>query len=391
VITFDCPCGKKLQVRDEFAGKQGKCPVCGRTLSIPEHTEPAVPSDGPAYRLAPGRDTTADDFDTGAPAAAPRDEKPRRARRPVAEGEDWEPDEDLCNHAGGELGRKDDFFAPPPAEIGAIQSAHTSLRRDKRPLSPGVRLAVALVGGAAGLLIGLLIAVNLKSPFFQILWPVGLSGLGLGILLAATRFSHTCTYVGERGVARYACKGHRGNVSDEVFLFDDATELRTGQTRHYTNGAYTHTAYSYTWTDVTGRPRFTVAGSHNSEQNTPPAKDLFHFATAAEKAWTIYLLHQVQAQLKTSGSIYFGLGGKDWVRLSEDCITLNFKGKTTECHADDIGQVKIDQGTFSVKRKDAKEGWFTSEGVFKFPYQNLANAQLFLILLHELVGVQVNE
>ncbi len=34
-IVFRCPCGKQLQVADAHAGRQGRCPACGQTLSIP--------------------------------------------------------------------------------------------------------------------------------------------------------------------------------------------------------------------------------------------------------------------------------------------------------------------------------------------------------------------
>ena len=36
MISFQCPaCGKKLKVKDEFAGKKGKCPKCGNVINIP--------------------------------------------------------------------------------------------------------------------------------------------------------------------------------------------------------------------------------------------------------------------------------------------------------------------------------------------------------------------
>src|SRR5687768_11677604 len=34
-ISVVCACGKKLQVKDEMAGKRGKCPACGKVLDIP--------------------------------------------------------------------------------------------------------------------------------------------------------------------------------------------------------------------------------------------------------------------------------------------------------------------------------------------------------------------
>ncbi len=48
-ISVTCRCGKKLAVRDELAGRKGKCPACGMVLSIP-----ALPSAaGPPPALPP--------------------------------------------------------------------------------------------------------------------------------------------------------------------------------------------------------------------------------------------------------------------------------------------------------------------------------------------------
>jgi hypothetical protein len=35
LIEMTCSCGKRLQVSDEFAGRQGQCPACGGRLQIP--------------------------------------------------------------------------------------------------------------------------------------------------------------------------------------------------------------------------------------------------------------------------------------------------------------------------------------------------------------------
>jgi predicted RNA-binding Zn-ribbon protein involved in translation (DUF1610 family) len=34
-ISFVCPCGKKLKVDEEYAGRKGKCPACGQSLIVP--------------------------------------------------------------------------------------------------------------------------------------------------------------------------------------------------------------------------------------------------------------------------------------------------------------------------------------------------------------------
>src|SRR5437588_9164085 len=35
-IRVTCECGKELRVKDEYAGKRGKCPSCGKILQIPQ-------------------------------------------------------------------------------------------------------------------------------------------------------------------------------------------------------------------------------------------------------------------------------------------------------------------------------------------------------------------
>lgn len=47
-IELDCPCGRKLTVADEHAGRQGTCPACGKNLDIPD---PSLPAPWPAPGL----------------------------------------------------------------------------------------------------------------------------------------------------------------------------------------------------------------------------------------------------------------------------------------------------------------------------------------------------
>lgn len=60
-ISVSCPCGKKLSVKDELAGKRGKCPQCNALLTIPQPPKPAelAPLDLPSL---------SDEFDQPAPA-----------------------------------------------------------------------------------------------------------------------------------------------------------------------------------------------------------------------------------------------------------------------------------------------------------------------------------
>ena len=179
---------------------------------------------------------------------------------------------------------------------------------------------------------------------------------------------------------------------NEVFLFRDAAELRTSQTMHYHNGVYQNTTYTHTWTDVGGRKRYTISGSYNKKVGFPPSTDYFHYARAAEFAWTFYLLEQTFHQLELSGGVTFHLGGNQWIRLGPG------KPQPTPARGASrrigrrrrVGAAVVEKGVevHASSGFDAQEGWFSSTGVIKFSFDTLANAQLFFHLLDKLIGVQ---
>jgi hypothetical protein len=52
-VTFRCDCGKQLQVADQYAGKQARCPECSLVLSVPAGDHPApIPAPAKAAPLA---------------------------------------------------------------------------------------------------------------------------------------------------------------------------------------------------------------------------------------------------------------------------------------------------------------------------------------------------
>ena len=82
MIQFDCPhCRKTLRVKDEFAGKRGKCPHCQNVADVPAQSiPPCVPAEAPLDASAPTGAVAA-----SAPAAAvqPTPPVPVPAARPV--------------------------------------------------------------------------------------------------------------------------------------------------------------------------------------------------------------------------------------------------------------------------------------------------------------------
>src|SRR5262245_35614023 len=151
VVTFTCPCGKKLQVRDEFAGKQGKCPACGNVVSIPRPEETYEPSVLTAEVVEEPPLAEAVGPDEGAPA-------------------------EITNHDGGPLPQGLDMFVPAPREIGPVMSAYSTLQRGKKPISTEAKVAWMLMLPGFGVLIGALVALATRTPMFALL------SLGLGLL-----------------------------------------------------------------------------------------------------------------------------------------------------------------------------------------------------------------
>lgn len=383
MIVFNCECGKQLQVQDSFAGKQGRCPVCDATFQIPDYeTASASPTPPPVIDSELG----ADDFQSALDEYG--DEDQRREAMDRYDSYDDQEEIEVLSHSNQPLSDNLDFFANPPEEIGPITSAHSTLGIGEQPISPAARMGYVLMGAIGGLLVGLVIGSLFDAnEIWTVIWALGIPVIIVLIVYSSTGFHHTCTYVGRKGIASYEVKGNRENLTGSYFVFVDATELRASQTKRYTNGAYQGTDYNFVWTDVGGRTIYTVNGTYQSEAGNPPEGDLYHFGCCAEWAWTFHLFEQAQAQLQMSGSIYFGLGGKDWVRLAEGKILLYFKGEESEHLAEDIEEVRIHDGSFQIRRRDAQKGWFSSSGIYKFPYSSLGNAQLFLILLERVVGI----
>ncbi len=332
-----------------------------------------------------------DEDDEGGRMQRGEDYRPAPRRPPDPDDPD-RPEGPVPTHADTRQPREADYFAPPPEEIGEVTSACTTMTRGMEPMAAGTRAAVFLISAGCGAGLGVVIDVlaKVQSPFWLIFWPVVLLLIALLIAWACTQFGHTCTYVGRSGVARFTCSGTRHDITEEVFPFREGAELRTTQVRRYTNGVYQGTDYTYTWSDVAGRQRYVISGTHGSEGGNPPPEDAYHFAVASELAWSLYLLDGVERQVMTKGEVRFNLGGSDWVSIGPDILRLKLSGTVTECDTRDVASVTIHQGIFTVKRTDAQEGWFSSTGVFKFDYSNLANAQLFLFVLQKIAGIQVS-
>src|SRR5262249_29708968 len=143
----------------------------------------------------------------------------------------------------------------------------------------------------------------------------------------------------------------------KVFLFADAVELRTAQTRNYTNGVYTGTTYSFNWTGKDGKQVFWLGGTYNNEKGLPGSDDPYHYGRAAEVAWSKHLLQFVTDELNRSGAFRFNLKGNNCVVAGPGYLELYMNGQQVRCMVDEIAKMEMNQGVMTVRRKDAKDGF----------------------------------
>jgi hypothetical protein len=228
---------------------------------------------------------------------------------PQTSPETQEPEEPITDHSGRDLPDDIDFFAAPPAEIGTVSSAWSTLRQGVEPWSPALR---GLMGGI-GLLIGGGIGLMISAfwDFAIPLWPVLLGLVGFLIGWFATAFKHTCTFIGDAGWPALS-------AAATARTSPPARSSRSTRRRsaHWADAevcqrCVSGTEYTYTWCDHEGCKRFVLNGTYHAEKSLPKPTDLFHFANAGEMAWSPHLLKQVPLMLD-DGSGLFSLGGSDW-------------------------------------------------------------------------------
>jgi hypothetical protein len=187
------------------------------------------------------------------------------------------------------------------------------------------------------------------------------------------------SFVGTDGVMEWS-SGLFGATS-RVLRFTDAGELRVQRVRQFVNGAYTGTFYTYTWTGPSGGQVLRLNGSYRDTDPIVP-HDPVAFAFAAENAWTRYKIALVDRALRAEGVARF-VSGRDTIGVGRGFLELGVGGRTERIDRSDIESVHAQQGTLVVRRRGAKEGFFSSEGVFKFPIAQMADFTVFAITLEE--------
>jgi len=306
----------------------------------------------------------------------------------------------------------DDYFAVSPDDgIGRVTNAQTNKTRSGFKSRVGnersVMIALAVIVFLCGGVLGVGITTEVINGFFArgiwqpmeyrtVLCVLGsLMGAApptvvvvlIGTMLRKERMS----WVGEAGLMRWE-KGLFGAKS-EVFRYADAVSLTSQRTRQYVNGGYAGTHYDYTWWGPNGKKAFVIKGQYREagvgfiKGNPTVAHDPVMFGFAAERGWSRYRIAQVDREIAARGVVAFGTSsgiiriGREFVEFEQGGKVGG--GKVERLDRSQIQSATVQQGVLTIKRTGAKEGWFSSDGVFKFPVAGMADFAVFAAIFEE--------
>lgn len=154
-ITFNCSCGEKIEVDDDMAGRQVRCPYCDGIADVPAATAPPTPK---RAKLAEPEDTD-DDHGAYSGSLNPLDRSNRRSSRRRDDDEDDRPsrrrrDDDEDEDRPSRRRRDDDDEDDRP-------------RRRRREEPPPYNLFnKQVVGGGIAIVVG--VALFIVGLYFEV-------------------------------------------------------------------------------------------------------------------------------------------------------------------------------------------------------------------------------
>jgi hypothetical protein len=309
-------------------------------------------------------------------------------------------------HDGTPIPPEDYFAVSPDDAIGRISNAQSNKTRSGFKSRVGnewsVLIALAVIAFLCGGGLGIGITTEVINGFFaRGIWqPMEyrttlsiIGGLGgaivptvIVVFLATMLRKERMSWVGEAGLMRWE-KGLFGSKS-ETFRYADGVSLTSQRTRHYVNGAYSGTRYNYTWWGPNGKKAFVIEGQYSEagaglvKGKATPAHDPAMFAFAAERGWSRYRIAQVDREIAARGVAAFGTS-TGIIRIGREFVEFEQAGKVERLDRSQIQSATVLQGFLTIKRVGAKEGWFSSDGVFKFPVSGMADFAVFAAIFEE--------
>jgi len=316
----------------------------------------------------------------------------------------WKPDGEIVAHNGQAVRGDADFFAPPPAKIGQVVTAESTLSQADKPPSA----AAIQTRGRVITVIVFLLTAGVVTPIFLGLMPRGKSldlsgtllllgmvvviGVLVNLVVSAVRARMqkkslpSCSYVGVNGIVRYTLNGcAEDGATDEMLMFGDAEDLVTTETRNFYNGVYTGTTYKYDWRDSEGKSLMTSAGLYRENSKKFTSLHPYVFLLSAEVQWCEHRFDRLEAEFKANGDVQFIVDAKRAIRIGPGYIEFLWPDGDHRVPVEEFADISINEGIFRFKHRDAT--WLGRKGKFNFEYGKLPNAKLFLAALDQLAGI----
>jgi hypothetical protein len=322
---------------------------------------------------------------------------------PLPQGDDsWIPSSDVTAHCGAPIGSDSRFFAPPPTAIGTIATASSTLKMS----SPTEAMQFMVLGGCycafftlfgwfgssfrvSGLVTwaGVPIVGAFGCLLFFLwdhhVWRVG------KMPLVRIGLRHRLTYVGQDGLAWFRRRQKAGSPETETILhFEDAKNMYAARTVHSVNGGYTGTSFEMEFEDDSGRSLFNIKGKTTgvteADDEVGQFTDLYHFCESAEKTWSEFLFERLAVEFEERGIVEFQLSEKGRLRVGRGVLEVIVNGDKTRLTPEDIRGMGVSEGAFFIRSHDAS--WFKKKGKWSFPYDAIANARVFLVVIEQIGG-----
>ena len=235
-------------------------------------------------------------------------------------------------HNGKPNPKKSDFFVPAPTEIGSILSAETTLRVGKdaggfwKYWLRVIGICIAIAGGSAlldrsyprGTFVMILI---LAFPFVSVL--VGIYG----------RFIHQCSYVGEKGIARFTLENSRqSNPRSYVVLFDQVDYVIAKHAKRKTKYG-SEISRRIRWKSLEGGSIVPLTMDRAGIDLTRQTRQNVAFLLASELAWNLFA----------------------WERMQEDFQhNSEYRFHIVDNHGNPSGQLIVSQSGIDVRRAQSE-------------------------------------
>jgi curved DNA-binding protein CbpA len=226
-------------------------------------------------------------------------------------------------------------------------------------------------------------------------------GFKLYVNSNATKFEHSCYFIGINGFAFYKCQGSKENITEKNEInFNDVTDMVSRFEVRKRNFQYVNTAYQFLWMNTKNKKiNFEGNGLHYDKDDNPNkyAYPEYWLNKEAEKYWTVYLLDNMEKSLQENGHLEFNIYSFDknlfqpYIRVGIGYITF-LKGEESFTYKfNEIKKMYTKGADLFIEHVnyEKKLFFFKSGNQDSIPLRMLCNRQFFYKSMELLLGYKI--